>query len=263
MSFILDALNRSDNDRNLDPDVPGIQSMHGPAAFESAPLWRRLLWPGIALVFAVMAAATWWSGRESVPPPAEPLASAAPTPETTAPAPQPVKPAVASIPPPARSASQQADIAALYDRAPQASREASTAQVAAETPAPAAKPAPAPAAEPSPPEPAMDVEALAQAAQAELDNLQASREPVVEHSAPFVNELRQSVKDQIPSVFYNAHNWSRDPRKRSVILNKREFREGQRVKPGLKLVEILEDSIVLDFRGTEFRLRSLNSWVNL
>jgi hypothetical protein len=86
---------------------------------------------------------------------------------------------------------------------------------------------------------------------------------MVEHEAPFIVDLRQSVKDQIPSIFYSAHNWASNPAQRSVILNGEVRRAGEQVKPGLRLVEILEDSIVLDFRGTEFRLRSLNSWVNL
>jgi hypothetical protein len=47
------------------------------------------------------------------------------------------------------------------------------------------------------------------------------------------------------------------------VINGKTWREGDLVKPGLRLMEILEDSIVLDYRGTEFRLRSLNSWVNL
>ena len=78
-----------------------------------------------------------------------------------------------------------------------------------------------------------------------------------------ITYLRQSQKDEIPSIFYSQHNWSSDPAERSVVLNGQERREGQQVKPGLRLVEILESSIVLNFNGTEFQLRSLNSWVNL
>jgi len=31
----------------------------------------------------------------------------------------------------------------------------------------------------------------------------------------------------------------------------------------MRVEEILSDSVVLDYRGTQFRLRALNSWVNL
>lgn len=112
-------------------------------------------------------------------------------------------------------------------------------------------------------EPAYDVDALALAAQAEMDSRQRGPEPLVQHEAPFITDLRQSQKDEIPSIFYSQHNWSSNASERSVVLNGQERREGQQVKPGLRLVEILEQSIVLNFNGTEFQLRSLNSWVNL
>jgi hypothetical protein len=112
-------------------------------------------------------------------------------------------------------------------------------------------------------QPPLDVEALTSAAADALAAHRAFSEPVVEHEAPFIGDLRQSLKDEIPSIFYSAHNWATNPAQRSVVLNGEVCRAGQQIKPGLKLVEILEDSIVLDFRGTEFRLRSLNSWVNL
>ena len=102
------------------------------------------------------------------------------------------------------------------------------------------------------------MDALTRAAEQAL-----AESPVVEHAAPLINELAQRTKDEIPSVYFSSHHWSSIPRERVVVLNGTPRREGETVKPGLTLVEILEDSIVLDYRGTEFRLRSLNSWVNL
>jgi hypothetical protein len=105
------------------------------------------------------------------------------------------------------------------------------------------------------------VEAIARAAQKALDEQPA--EVVVVHAAPLMSELKQRTRDEIPSIFYSSHHWSTVAAERVVTLNGQAHREGERIKPGLSLVEILEDSIVLDYRGTEFRLRSLNSWVNL
>lgn len=284
MSFILDALNRSDTDRDEDQAVPGLQTVHGPRSAAEVPLWRRALWPALAILFALIAAGAWLgspgapeSGATQVSAPAEqatpvPTQQAPMEKQAAVPAPQPVAKAV-----PKPTAGQQADIAALYASKPATPQPALTSpQAAPATPQPAPLPVPAspepevvaPQPQPTPrpaqvAQPAIDVEALARAAQAELDTLQDEQAPVVEHEAPFISELRQSQKDQIPSIFYNAHNWSANPSRSSVILNKREFRAGQQVKPGLKLVEILQDGIVLDFRGTEFRLNSLNSWVNL
>ena len=47
------------------------------------------------------------------------------------------------------------------------------------------------------------------------------------------------------------------------MLNSKSVKVGGNVAPGVKLDEILPDSVVLDYRGTQFRLRALNSWINL
>ncbi|MDJ0877422.1 MAG: general secretion pathway protein GspB [Halieaceae bacterium] len=303
MSLILDALNRSDSDRSGSADTPGLHSVHGPRGDESSPAWRRFLWPGLTLVFAAIAGLIWWEGgSEPQAPPvvrAEPTAAPRPAPVAT---PAEVRPAVAAQPRPQarreipRESMAQLprpapgfsdDVAALYSQmqaagvdpnepvAPPPSEPARprlSSQMAAESlaeleqmaqAAEPARPEPVEEAAPAPQAQAYDVEALARAAQAELDNRPRRNDPPVQHEAPFITDLRQSQKDQIPSIFYNQHNWSSDPARRSVILNGQERREGQQVKPGLRLVEILETSIVLNFNGTEFQLRSLNSWVNL
>jgi hypothetical protein len=265
MSFILDALNRSESDRDDAGDVPGLQTVYGTRDPVPDADWRRFLWPALALLFAVLAVLAWWSSQAPNPPP-PPAPAATPG---TAPAPDPAPPVPAmSEPQSARDPAADRDVAALYDatvaRAPAPPPASKPAVKPASTPAQGtAAPAAAKAAPAAAEEPGIDVAALARAAQAELEDLQAEQAPVVEHAAPFVGELRQSAKDEIPSIFYSQHNWSSNPSERSVVLNGQERREGQQVKPGLRLVEILEQSIVLNFNGTEFQLRSLNSWVNL
>ncbi len=276
MSLILDALNRSEADRTNPEAVPGLQSVHGPRDGESQAAWRRFLWPGLALLFALLALGVWLfsdsapvamlpqagpvkivpSPQAEPKPPADAAAASMPA-AITEPAPEPgVKPASPQITAPAATPEPvapalAADVAALYEQQP---------------PAAAARPAvesPAARSEPAPDSPALDIEALTRAAQAELEDSSASREPVVEHSAPFISDLRQSLKDQIPTIFYSEHNWATQPAERSVVLNRQRYTEGQQIKPGLRLLEILPNSIVMEFQGNEFRLRSLNSWVNL
>lgn len=90
--------------------------------------------------------------------------------------------------------------------------------------------------------------------------LQTSR--LAEHPAPFITDVSQQFKDDIPTIMYRHHDYSTKPGESSVILNGKTLRVGGKVSGGLKLQEILPDSIVLDFRGQQFRLRALNSWVN-
>ena len=47
-----------------------------------------------------------------------------------------------------------------------------------------------------------------------------------------------------------------------MTLNQRRLREGERVG-AIEVIEILSDSVILKINGVVFRLRALNTWVNL
>jgi hypothetical protein len=47
-----------------------------------------------------------------------------------------------------------------------------------------------------------------------------------------------------------------------VVINGKTLRTGASAA-GVKVEEILPDSVVLEVKGNRFRLRALNSWVNL
>jgi general secretion pathway protein B len=84
-----------------------------------------------------------------------------------------------------------------------------------------------------------------------------------EHSAPFIADLSQQKKNAIPSILYRHHDYSSNSAQSSVVLNGKRLKVGQTVVGSIKLEEILPGSIVLNQRGEQFRLRALNSWVNL
>lgn len=84
-----------------------------------------------------------------------------------------------------------------------------------------------------------------------------------EHPAPFIAELSQQVKNDIPTIYYQRHDYGGDSASSSVMLNSKSVKVGGNVAPGVEVDEILPDSVVLDYRGTQFRLRALNSWINL
>ena len=266
MSLILDALNKSDQDRAEPDSIAGLQTLPGPAPGEQLGDWRP--WSLAIGILALLAAIAWlWPERptEAVPP----VVSAAAPAEAEGGAEQvpaanevhielPRQALVAASEPVVTAGAADEDIAALYQSAtPPPGLDTGSAPAAATHSATA--PGTRLATRDNQSSPAvLDVDALARAAEQAL-----SERPVVEHAVPLINELNQRSKDEIPSVFFNSHRWSPNPRERVVVLNGTPRREGETVKPGLTLVEILEDSIVLDYRGTEFRLRSLNSWVNL
>ena len=123
---------------------------------------------------------------------------------------------------------------------------------------PVSEEAPAVPAAESVAEQALDIEQMLKHAEDELQNAQ-----LEEHSAPFVNNLSQQTKDAIPSVYYERHEYSGRPGQSRVVLNGKELKVGGSAASGVKVEEILPDSVVLNYRGTQFRLRALNSWVNL
>ncbi len=104
----------------------------------------------------------------------------------------------------------------------------------------------------------LPVEAIVVAARQEL-----AAPPLDDDPTPLVQDLPQRTKDEIPSIFFSSHSWSNKASERLVTLNGEIHREGDAVLPGVRLIEILPESIVLDFQGTRFRLRALNSGVNV
>jgi len=103
-----------------------------------------------------------------------------------------------------------------------------------------------------------EVERILREARDEMENASLD-----EHPAPFLANLSQRTKDAIPTLFYQRHDYSSNAAQSSVTLNGNTVQVGGSVQPGLKVEEILPDSVVLNYQGTQFRLRALNSWVNL
>ena len=102
----------------------------------------------------------------------------------------------------------------------------------------------------------LDIAAVVKRVQAEL-----GKPALIAHSTPLIENLSQQKKNAIPSVMYTVHDWRPDGSSQ-VTLNGTVLGVGQQ-RSGLKVEEILADSVILSYLGTAFRLRALNSWVNL
>ncbi len=299
MSLILDALNRSRQDAE---QVPGLATEHHrdllPAASSG---WRgQLPWLGLGLALVIIA---WLlldrsgDGKESdaavvsapvvkerptqnapAPPPAAPTDTPAPDNravtagetsagrETAAEMPFPEEKALPAPQPEAVGTSpekslpkQDEAVTALYADRQQAS--VAQAQPAQKTPARPDVAAVAPhepaSASGDVREQPVDIEAMVSRAQQEVENAR-----LAGHPAPFITDLSQQTKDRIPTIFYQRHDF-RNSAGSTVTLNGNELRVGGKAASGVTVKEILPDSVVLGFDGTEFRLRALNSWINL
>ena len=83
------------------------------------------------------------------------------------------------------------------------------------------------------------------------------------HPVPLLSALSQQVKDDIPTLYYQRHDYSNNTSISTVVMNSKTLKVGGNPVNGVKIEEILPDSVVLSYQGTQFRLRALNSWVNL
>ena len=84
---------------------------------------------------------------------------------------------------------------------------------------------------------------------------------LVPHPTVLLENLSQQQKDQIPTIVYTEHIYAEGAAP-LVELN------GQRLRPGqqtgaITVEDILVDSVILRVNGVSFRLRALNTWVNL
>ena len=266
MSLILDALNRSQQERDERDRVPGIQTQHALAAIPQADIWRRLL-PWLALIVALCVIA-WLllAGDNNAAPPVVNVPAVEPVAAVQTEIKQPAQeaPAVArqtqtevalvdeATPKrPAAAVSLPRENAAVADLYTKGKEESAPAAVRVET-------APTVPAIEAAPEQEIDIEKMVALARREAENVE-----LAEHAAPFLSELSQQLKDQVPTIYYSTHDFSGNSSQSTVTLNGEVLSQGARLKDGLQLDEILSDSIILSHRGTQFRLKALNSWINL
>jgi hypothetical protein len=81
------------------------------------------------------------------------------------------------------------------------------------------------------------------------------------HVVPLLENLTQQQKDMVPTIVYSMHQYLGDDAT-FVELNGSRLRAGES-SDAIRVIEILADSVILSAAGTEFRLKALNSWINL
>ncbi|HEY8506820.1 MAG TPA: general secretion pathway protein GspB [Steroidobacteraceae bacterium] len=255
MSFILDALKKSENDR---------QRNSGPALFEvklAAPRQRVPVWTIVVAVLLVLnlGLVAWLATRkpnsqvaQATTPAAQP---AAPAP-ATAPAFVPA-PATAPAPAPApvlQSAAPATTAPAPATQTPPAQYPAtvqqSFPQLAAVQP-PQSSPAPATAPQSFPEEINPDDYAPAVPPEAAP-----ARQPFVrrgtESGLPTYEELESNGR--APSLRMDLHVYSPNPADRFVMINMQRLREGEATSDGVQVDRITSDGAILSYRGERFVL---------
>ncbi|HEY9182688.1 MAG TPA: general secretion pathway protein GspB [Gammaproteobacteria bacterium] len=222
MSFILDALRKSEHERQRST-VPGLA--HVPLATVPPPLprWAVAAIAALGVAVLVLAGAWWQSTRSDA--------------DTAATRPEPALQRTVVLPPPAASppTTLPAPVSAGAERAP---NERTLATAAANEPA---------------------VPPFASASRAETPSVAApsvaapSRQVADESALPTAAALAaQGVA--LPQLRLELHAFSERPSERYVFINGRKYVEGERLPEGTQLLSITPVGAVLSQYGQRFLL---------
>jgi len=229
MSFILDALKKSETDRQQKTS-PGIADVPSATRRASTPPWL----PALAVLLLVnLMAVAYLVLRPEVPAAGQPTASAGPavaaTPgasDNSAPEPRPAAAEPSAVrPPPAAVIERRVEEAPRPEAAPE-----TVPQTVAEAPAPSNLPV----TEPRSGEPATG--------------------NVDDENWLTINDLRASGRLDLPEMHIDLHVFSDTPGDRFVFINMNEYRENATLPEGPTVNRITPEGVLLDYRGTTFLL---------
>jgi general secretion pathway protein B len=254
MSFILDALKKSENDR---------QRQSGPALYEvkvAAPRSQLPYWAiGLIVLLGINLVIVAWAllRRPSHATDAQSAAAAAPAPAVPNPAanaangyaPQSAPPAAA--PPSALPGGPQGTLGTPTGYAQQAPEQAppppqepstiaQTGSRGAQEAGGDAAPNPddyAPATDPAP---------------SQGPGFHARRG--TEAGVPLYSQIATSPGSGIPELRLDLHAWDERPENRFVLINMKKLREGDTLPEGVKVEAITRDGVILSHSGTKFLL---------
>ncbi len=73
-------------------------------------------------------------------------------------------------------------------------------------------------------------------------------------AAPWLSSLPEAFRDSFPPLIVNIHVYSPDESRRILYINNRQVQEGERIQAGALVEEIVQDGVILRFRGQRFKI---------
>lgn len=247
MSYILDALNKSEQERHEQQHAPNLHAVHPQPAARPATGARLLIAALVLALLTTLSLTIWlfWQKQQASPlptsAPVQPARAQPAVPEpapAAAPATTPIATANQTAPAAAPAQPASGDIAALYQQP-----KPTTTTIAPSKRRPTASTEPA-RIEPSLP-PAM---------------VDAARQALSLTPVPSVSELPADVRLRLPKLYYSAHIFSNEEGKGFAIINGQRRYRGDVLGPALFVVELREEGIVLNFENHTFLLDALTDW---
>lgn len=230
MSYILEALKKSEQERNPDK-VPDLTTHHQALAVEQN---NGFPWPWVVVVLILvnLAVLYWFFVIRAVP---------------AAQSTQPVSQPAAEI-------KSDAAIAQTSNQ-PEISEPISTPVRQQVKPQQASVQQP-----PSQPTPQPEVVVPQEIPPV----VEAQPEPVVYGppkfaQLPHISELSQGIQNQLPAIEFSTHIFVKDGGS-FVIMNNRSLSDGMNIGNGIMLEKIVREGVILSFRERYFTLNSMESW---
>lgn len=238
MSFILDALRKSEHERQR-AAMPGIAQVPFGAPRRQLPVWPMVV---IAvLVVAVLAlGGAWWRSASR-----EPVASAAPP----APATDPVRSAVPLTLPPVTVTTPPRP---AFSSPPPGARAADRSSSPAEEPA-RAEPSARAATPPSAPSTGAPAPSSAPVRQGSAAPQQPAEPAVAETTLPSAESLAAEGV-AVPKLRLELHAYAPRPADRFVFINGTKYLEGATLAEGPRLASIAPNGAVMTYLGHRFLL---------
>ena len=243
MSYILDALKKSDRERQRG-NIPSLNSIHDPSPASSGnhfPNQRTKYITIIGLILIITAAAMTWYRSKYLPNTDTPViieqTRTITEPEKTNPSTHSAESPVTESP---------------------VTESPVTESPGTESPGTE----PAPSAEdnrtnlPSPPTITTRSKKIRllpdQTTQPEEKEKPVSLPPQEHPVIPNIKDLPSSIRTAIPDLQLAGHTYSDTPTKRMIIINGNILREGDRVNDSIRLIEITWTGVILDRNGNQF-----------
>ncbi len=233
MSFILDALKKSESDRQRQ-NGPGLYEAKVAAPRSQLPYWAI----GLAVLLGVnLVIVAWALLRRPSHGPADTAATpsvTAPAPPASAPAPAPAVPAASpSVPPVTAQALPPATTPPAGTRAPTSAGP----QGPERDPALGNPEDYAPATEPSP-----------------SSSVAFHVRRGTDSGVPLYSEAATAPGSGVPELRLDLHAYAVKPQERFVLINMKKLREGDSLPEGVKVETITPDGVILSHHGSRFLL---------
>lgn len=253
MSYLLEALRKSERERQENRAVPGLQTptveWEGRDDGRSRSPWLMVAVVAICLNTVLLALLVWRFGF------AESESAAISTPATTTNAPASTNPAGQTTMPAVivvQQPREPAPAVVVRERAPEEQQSRSTATV----------------------RPSDNVRALPPATRTSTATVGSSRDGAAAEPAPLsngvdsasdtpppnVNALPVEIRQQLPLLTMNSHIYASNARDSFVMINGVSLNPGDEISAGLRLIAVVPEGAVLAINGQRFLLPALASF---